>query len=37
MHSADLPSGAQAEQFVKLLSRPGPGIERIVSSGQPAA
>ena len=31
---ADLPAGADAEQFVELLSRPGLRIERIVSNGQ---
>ena len=31
---AELPSGAQAEQLVELLSRPGLRIERIVSTGQ---
>ncbi len=30
----DLPTGAAAEQFVELLSRPGLRIERIVSRGQ---
>jgi cupin 2 domain-containing protein len=31
---ADLAPGADAEQFVELLSRPGLRIERIVSTGQ---
>jgi cupin 2 domain-containing protein len=31
---ADLPSGADAEQFLDLLSRPALRIERIVSNGQ---